>query len=514
MHPFVRRALGIAVVAASLVASSATPVGAAPSVAVTQAPPATTSATSATISFHVSSFRPASITCALDGARARPCRSPVSYTRLRTGAHSLRIVAQRGRLAASTVVRWTVAAAPAPTVAITDGPPEETESMVVAPPQPGAVSPAAPAVPRSPSAYTVPSGAVRVASAAELEAVLATSPARDIVLADGRYETAGWFSNHEGHRLYAERLGGAVLASGLEIGANWGSGGAVVQGLTFDVSSLAQAVHGALVHVWGPAGASTRVLDCVFRGNGAIAFGLLAYNPSGLVAKRLVFSSFTDVALRASDNQAVPYGAATPRIASIADVSVDGVGRPTPGASDGTAEAGLWIGHPVTAGVHRIAVRNVSWSGIETVNNAWDTTFTDLDIDMSGPKSAAAVGIYLEHFNHRNVFERFRIAGAATGITAEWADPAWGGVAGAHEIVIRDGVIDAAGAREGKTFGVYLDEGTVSTTVTGVVFRNQSFAAIGAYKIAGTNRFEGNDTSGLRASALPLSTEHWSSPAP
>jgi hypothetical protein len=256
------------------------------------------------------------------------------------------------------------------------------------------------------------------------------------------------------------------------------------------------------------------VLDCVFRGNGAIAFGLLVYNPSGLVAERLAFSNFTDVALRASDNQAVAYGAATPRIASIADISVDGVSRPTPGASDGTAEAGVWIGHPVTAGVHRISVRNVSWSGIETVNNAWDTIFTDLTVDMSGPKSAAAVGIYLEHFNHRNVFERFRITGAAMGITAEWADPAWGGVAGAHETVIRDGVIDAAGASAAKTFGVYLDEGTVSTTVTGVVFRNQSFAAIGAYKTAGTNRFEGNDTSGLGAGALPLSTEHWSSPTP
>lgn len=569
-----RRAFWIAAVAASVVAASAAPAGAAGSVAVTQAPPATTSATSATISFRVSGFTPSATTCSLDGARARSCTSPVAYAGLRAGAHSLRIVARRGRQSASAVVRWTVTAAPAPTVSITDGPPPETATTgasvawqaanaslvelsvdggpfaaaaspavlsglapgshtvvvrasgaggtvtatrtwtVVEPPPPAVVSPTAPAPPRAPSAYAVPAGAVRVTSAAELEAALASVPARDIVLADGRYETAGWFRNHEGHRLYAERPGGAVLASGLEIGANWGSGGAVVQGITFDVSDPGQTFHGALVHVWGPAGAGARVLDCVFRGNGAIAFGLLVYNPSGLVAERLAFTGFTDVALRASDNQAVPYGAATPRIASIADISVDGVSRPTPGASNGTAEAGLWIGHPVAAGVHRISVRDVSWSGIETVNNAWDTTFTDLDIDMSGPRSAAAVGIYLEHFNHRNVFERFRIAGAATGITAEWADPAWGGIAGAHETVIRNGEIDAAGASAGKTFGVYLDEGTVSTTVTGVVFRNQSFAAIGAYKTAGTNRFEGNDTSGLAAGALPLSTEHWSSPTP
>ena len=574
MHPFVRRALGIAAAAASVVVAFATPAAAAPSLLVTQAPSAATTATTATISFRASGFTPTSITCSLDGAAARSCRSPVSYTGLPARDHSLTIVARRGRQSASTLVRWTVTAAPAPSVTIASAPSGQTESTgasiawqaanasrvelsldggpftaaaspavltglaagshtvvlratgaggtgtasrtwtVVAPPPPADVNPTAPAAPRAPTAYTVPAGAVRVTTAAELQAALATTPARDIVLADGRYETSGWFSNLEGHRLYAERLGGAVLASGLEIGGNWGRGGAVVQGITFDVTDPAKTFDGALVHVWGPGGASTRVVDCVFRGNGRIAFGLLVLNPEGLVAERLTFSDFTDVALRASDNQPVPYGGATPRIASIADIAVDGVSRPTPGASDGTAEAGVWIGHPVTGGVRRISVRNVSWSGIETVNNAWDTTFADLDIDMSGPRAAAAVGIYLEHFNRRNVFERFRIIGAATGITAEWADPAWGGIAGAHETVIRDGLIDAAGASASKTFGVYLDEGTVSTTITGVAFRNQSFAAIGAYKTAGTDRFEGNDTSDLLEGALPLSTKHWSSPTP
>jgi hypothetical protein len=80
--------------------------------------------------------------------------------------------------------------------------------------------------------------------------------------------------------------------------------------------------------------------------------------------------------------------------------------------------------------------------------------------------------------------------------------------------VIRDGVIDAAGARAAKNWGVYLDEGTVSTTVTRVVFRNQGFAAIGAYRTAGTNRFEANDTSGIGAGAIPVSYAHHSSPSP
>ncbi len=577
MQSGVRSALGIVgTAAASLVlvlATAASPAAAAaPSISVTQAPPASTTATSATISFRVVGFSPSTVTCALDSAAPKPCTSPVSVKALSVGSHSLRIVAVRARQSASAVVRWTVKAAPAPTIAITSAPPAQTAeptasiawqatnadrvelsldggafapatspaglaglapgshtvvvraigpggtrsastSWVVVQPQP-ALNPGAPAAPRSPSAYAVPVGAVRVTTAAELQAALDSTPAKDIVLANGTYETAGWFSNREGHRLYAEQLGGAVLASGLEIGANWGNGGAVVRGITFDVATPAKTFHGALVHVWGAGGASTSVTDCVFRGNGQIAFGLLVYSPSGLVAERLTFSRFTDVALRASDNQLVAYGGQTPRIASIADIAVDGVSRPTPGASDGTAEAGIWIGHPVTSGVHRIAVRNVSWSGIETVNNSWDTTFSDLDIDMSGPQSAAAVGIYLEHVNHRNVFERFRIRGAAMGFTAEWADPAWGGIAGAHDTVIRDGVVDADGASDAKTFGVYLDEGTVSTTITGVVFRNQTFAAIGAYKTTGTDRFEGNDTSGIRPGAVALSTKHRSSPTP
>jgi hypothetical protein len=59
---------------------------------------------------------------------------------------------------------------------------------------------------------------------------------------------------------------------------------------------------------------------------------------------------------------------------------------------------------------------------------------------------------------------------------------------------------------------VYLDEGTASTTITGVTFRNQSVAAIGAYRTSGVNRFELNDTEELLPGALPYSDAHWSAP--
>ena len=156
----------------------------------------------------------------------------------------------------------------------------------------------------------------------------------------------------------------------------------------FDVAQPSRVLGGGIVHVWGPGGANAQILDCVFRGNWAIPYGLLAPNPAGLVVRRSQFYSFTDVAVRLSDNVGVAYGGSTPVIDSVEDVTIDGVSRATPGASRGTAEAGLWIGHPVRNGVQRVRVRNVAGAGIETVNNSWNTRFSDLDIDMGGARQA------------------------------------------------------------------------------------------------------------------------------
>jgi hypothetical protein len=39
---------------------------------------------------------------------------------------------------------------------------------------------------------------------------------------------------------------------------------------------------------------------------------------------------------------------------------------------------------------------------------------------------------------------------------------------------------------------LFLDQGTESTSVSGVTFRNMNFAAIDAFNVAGTNSFGGN----------------------
>jgi hypothetical protein len=328
------------------------------------------------------------------------------------------------------------------------------------------------------------------------------------VLADGTYDNSSFFNDQYGTHLYGQHLGRAVLTAGLVVGGNQNYPGAVVQGLAFNVSSSSKTFQSSEVNTWGSAGGNVQVLDCSFDGNGVVAMGLDAVNPAGLVAERLTFVRFTDEGLRASDNVQVAYGGSTPRIDTISDISVDGVSRSPAGSSDGTAESGVWIGHPVVNGVHRIRIRNVSWSGIETVNDAWNTTFTDLDIDMSGANAVLGVAFYMEHYSYNLVIENFSITGSDVGIKAEWNDPSWGGVAAAHNTTISNGVIDSSGwNRSGHTVGLFLDQGTESTSVSGVTFKNMNFAAIDAYNVAGRNTFSGN-TFRVAAGAKSISTDH------
>jgi hypothetical protein len=460
-----------------------------PTLTVTSAPPATTTSTSATIAFTATGAT--STTCSLDSATPVACTSPVSYNGLSVASHRLVIAARNTAGQTTKTVDWVVQSASSPPPPL--------------PPPPSAPSGVTP--PAAPASYALPSGATYVRTTAELTTALKGSN-KDIVLADGMYSNSGPISVPNGNRLYAEHVGKAVLTSGLVLGGNFGTGGVLVRGLVLDVASNAQTLNGGAITAWGAGGVNASVLDTVIRGNQAVSVGLLVYSAQGLIVERLQLSGFTDVGLRASDNQVVSYGGSTPRMDHIWDVSVDGVSRATPGSSNGTGEAGVWIGHPVVNGVRRIKVRNVSYSGIETVNNAWDTTLSDLDIDMGGTYQAAGVGVYLEHFSRNLVFERFSITGARVGFNAEWADPGWGSLAASNNAVIQNGTVDSAGTKvSGRQAGVYLDYGTVATTVRGVTFKNQNWAGIGAYQTVGTNTFTAN-TFLLAPGAVPTSTAH------
>jgi hypothetical protein len=328
---------------------------------------------------------------------------------------------------------------------------------------------------------------------------------QNIVLADGTYDNASPFNNTNGNHLFAAHLGKAVFKAGLILGGNFGSGGGSVQGVTFDVTDSAKVLGGGIIHVWGAGGVNSQVLDCVFQGNKAISAGIKAYQPTGFTARRLEFYNFVDFGMLVTDNVTVAYGSATPKANAISDIYVNGVAHAARGSSNGTAEQGMLIGNPVANGVQRIKIRNAAWDGLETANNAWNTTFSDLDIDMSG--SYYGVGIYLEHYSYYLTFTNFMIRGAKLGINMEWNDPSWGGRAAAHFTTVKNGTIDAAGnTLPGNEAGVYLQPGTEATTVQGVVFRNQNWGAIGADKTVGTNNFSGNDAGALDSAATMLRT--------
>ena len=63
---------------------------------------------------------------------------------------------------------------------------------------------------------------------------------------------------------------------------------------------------------------------------------------------------------------------------------------------------------------------------------------------MSGPKAAAGVAVYMEHFSRNLVFDGFSITGSSTGFNAEW-DNGTPGDAAAHNVTIENGTIDAPG---------------------------------------------------------------------
>ncbi len=80
-----------------------------PATVIDTPPPALTNSTSASVSFH-STGSGATFTCSLDNATASACTSPVSYTGLAQGAHTLTVAASGGATPAT--ANWTVETSP------------------------------------------------------------------------------------------------------------------------------------------------------------------------------------------------------------------------------------------------------------------------------------------------------------------------------------------------------------------------------------------------------------------
>jgi hypothetical protein len=342
----------------------------------------------------------------------------------------------------------------------------------------------------APAPYRVPRRALRVSTARQLHTALERPRSRAIVLRPGVYDSSGPFLNPHGHRLYAARLGRAVLRAGVSLGGNAGRGGGLVRGLVIDVADRARTVAGAGIAVWG-SGRGSRILDTTVRGHGVLEAGIGGREPDGLVVRRVVVRDTTDFGLFADANQ----GESAPRGRfSISDLDVAGVARPQPGSSDGRAEACLWVGH--RGSVRRVRVRSCAWAGVWTGSAARRVRITGADID------GTRTGLYLEHFTTDSRFARLRIGPRVRdGVLAEWASPAWEGRPASVRNVIERCRI------ESREAGVYLDEGTTETTVRHCVFVGQSWGAIGDYRGVG-NRFAANDYRRIDDGAQAVRRDH------
>jgi hypothetical protein len=353
---------------------------------------------------------------------------------------------------------------------------------------------AKPAPPRPPSEYAVPASALHVATSEALVAALQAGAPQDIVLAPGVYDSATPFVNANGHRLYSATLGGAVFRAGLVMGANWGRGHGLVQGVDFDVSDPRKTLHGGIVHIWGT-GVGSRVLDATFEGHAQIGAGIMAKQPEGVVVQRVKVRDFTHWGVLVDANVPDLVVSAPP---VLEDLDVANVAHALPLSSEGTSEACVWLGN--TGTVRRALLRHCAWEGLWTGTANAGSLHEDLDIDH------AAVGVYLEHFTTGSTFQRMWIGPhTGRGVNHEWADPSWGGLPGSVDNVIQDSTILS------RHCGVVLDEGTTRVTVRRVTFAGQSWAAIDDYLGRG-NRYYDNDYAGLAPEAVPITDQHYPFP--
>jgi hypothetical protein len=398
------------------------------------------------------------------------------------GKHGLTVLVTNPSGVAVADASWTVVAPPPPPVTALPAPPPPSSSQ-------NATAPVTP-----PSSYAIPASAVTVSDSAQLKQALA-STAKDIVVADGVYDSTSPFVNVNGQRIYAQHLGGVVFKAGFVMGGNWGPGHGVLEGLTFDVSDSSKVLEGSIVHVWGT-GAGSQVLDTTFDGNGVISSGLLARQVEGLIVRRVVVRNFRDWGV-AVDTNVASYTPTTQPV--LEDIDSANVAWPVPRASNGTAEACVWVG--VTATVRRIKARNCAWEGLWVGSGTRNSVFEDLDLNDVG------IGVYIEHFASNSTFRRIHAGpNVDRGATCEWADPAWGSRAACTDNVFEYSYFDT------RIFGVYLDEGTTRTTVRHSVFVNQACGAIGNYAGVGNLwDLSGNDYTGIRAGAAPVYTHHLSS---
>jgi hypothetical protein len=328
-----------------------------------------------------------------------------------------------------------------------------------------------------------------VRTSSQLRAALARRKPARIVLHRGTYDADRPFVNAFGHAIYAGLLGKVVIKAGLRLGLDERRPGGLVRGVVFDVREHAKTVDGVALFVEGT---GAQVLDVALRGHGVIRSGVVVREPEGFRGARLVVRDFTDYGVLVDANDRDRNSLA--QQFSLRDLDVAGIKRPIPGSSQGRGEACVWVGNPGV--VERVRSRQCGWTGLWTGTAATGARVAGVDVDET------RTGVYLEHFTRGSTFERIRVGSRVrVGLTAEWADPDWGGIPGSIDNVIQDSRFESWLA------GVYLDEGTTRTIIRRSTFVGQRWAAIGDYEGVDNAYYE-NDYREIARGAVPVTREH------
>lgn len=138
--------------------------------------------------------------------------------------------------------------------------------------------------------------------------------------------------------------------------------------------------------------------------------------------------------------------------AHLHDLDVAGIHADPPRSSNGTAEAGLWVGN--NAIVERCRIRDCAWMGIWTGAACSWLRLSDARVDVS--MNPHAVGIYVEHETDDAHFQRCRVVADGNAFSVEW----WYDGHGSRHLVVEDGYFES---RNGWCF--YLDAGTYGCTL-------------------------------------------------
>jgi hypothetical protein len=351
------------------------------------------------------------------------------------------------------------------------------------PPPPGKVAVRPPEASRS---CQKPRGAVLVTSVDQLQAALADSVPQDIWLADGTYSPSSFLAPKAAHRVWGSHAGNVTLRAGLSLGSKWDEiSGFEIRCLTLEVTDASLVHKNAILSIWGSY-TNTEVYDSRLVSDFTIGRAINASKANGLHVERVEMAGFNADGIRIRSDGGDP--------AVLMDLDIQDIELPGPNDRNGTAEAGIFMkGKGI---IERIRIRNAYWMGVGVY--AHDVVLRDLDID--GSRSA----VYLEHYSHRAVVERFHFGPAnQRGMTFEWDDPdRYSGNPTTVDAVVQDGVIEAA------QIGVAVMDGQVRPTVQRVIFRGQCGAAIVGNRQRSTGEVYANNVYLVDTDAHHVTSKH------